>query len=45
MCFLDRLPQVFADFMQAVAGSSRYELALLWSIVAAVCILVFTVLM
>jgi hypothetical protein len=44
MCFLERLPQVFTDFVQAVAGSSRYELALLWSIIAAICILAFTVL-
>ena len=45
MCFLDHLPPAFTDFLQAGTGSSQYEHALVWSLVAVICILVFITLM
>lgn len=44
MCFPPRLPPELTDFLRAGGGSSKYELALLWSLVAVVCILAFVVL-
>lgn len=44
MCFPPRLPPVLDDFLRTGAGSSKYELALLWSLVAIVCILALVVL-
>jgi hypothetical protein len=40
MHFLDNLQLAFVDFIQAGTGSSPYEHALVWSLVAVVCILV-----
>lgn len=45
MCFPPRLPPALAEFLQGGAGSSQYEHALLWSLVALVCILAIIVLM
>lgn len=40
MDLLDNLAPAFLDFIQAGTGSSPYEHALVWSLVAVVCILV-----
>ncbi|QOL51773.1 hypothetical protein [Massilia litorea] len=40
MDLLDNLPLAFIDFIQAATGSSPYEHALVWSLVAVICILV-----
>ena len=39
------LPPAFVDFMQAGTGSSAYEHALVWSLVAVICILAIIALM
>lgn len=44
MCSPPRLPPALDDFLRAGAGSSKYEHALLWSLLAIVCILAFVVL-
>lgn len=45
MYFLEHLPPALTDFMRAGAGSSQYEHALVWSLVAVICILVCITLM
>lgn len=45
MNFLHKLSPSFADFIQAGTGSSAYEHALVWSLVAVVCILVLVALL
>lgn len=40
----DHLPPALVDFIRTGAGSSRYEHALVWSLVAVVCILAIIVL-
>jgi hypothetical protein len=40
MYFLDNLRPAFVDFIQTGTGSSPYEHALVWSLVAVICILV-----
>lgn len=45
MTFLHNLSPAFATFIQAGTGSSAYEHALVWALVAVVCILVIIALM
>jgi hypothetical protein len=40
MDLLDNLPLALADFIRAGTGSSPYEHALVWSLVAVICVLV-----
>ncbi len=39
MYLLDHLPPALAEFILTKAGSSRYEHALVWSLVVVVCVL------
>ena len=45
MKLLHHLSPAFADFIQAGTGSSVYEHALVWALVAVVCILVILTLL
>ncbi|MGX4642357.1 hypothetical protein [Massilia sp. SYSU DXS3249] len=45
MNFLHNLSPALTDFIQAGTGSSAYEHALVWALVAVVCILVIVTLL